>query len=209
MNRAEFANGCRLGAVLVAGTLLAASASSSSQSPQPAAGAQPVGPAGIGEPGLEAPQPQPMDQPRAMGLWKSSFGAVKLEADEKHGGLRAGMVQGVWMYQRDKQDVVGYFAGNMRGNVLTFSWQEPAQPAPLQGQGYIVFDGTGTNFGGRWWTSNHDRAGEWTGWRPTDAKPAPQGPAQQAQPYPAQPSPQSYSTPAPAPGPYPTQPQPR
>ena len=55
------------------------------------------------------PPPQQMDPARALGLWRSTFGAVKLEADNSHGGLQAGAVQGVWMYQRQGQDVIGYF----------------------------------------------------------------------------------------------------
>src|SRR3954451_2428322 len=68
------------------------------------------------------PPPQEMEASRALGLWRSNFGAVKSEPDNAHGGLPAGAVQGVWMYQRQGQDVVGYFYGTLRGNVLQFHW---------------------------------------------------------------------------------------
>ena len=66
------------------------------------------------------PPPQQMDPSRALGLWKSTFGAVKIEADNSKGGIEAGAVQGVWVYTRQGQEVIGYFAGNLRGNVLSF-----------------------------------------------------------------------------------------
>jgi hypothetical protein len=111
-----------------------------------------------------APPPQQMDPVRALGLWKSSFGAVKIEEDTSR-GQGTGLVQGVWVYQRAGQDVVGVFGGSLRGNVLEFSWQEPSTPVPLVGQGYLVFDPTGQRFAGRWWTTARDRTGEWSGWR--------------------------------------------
>lgn len=120
-----------------------------------------------------APPPQAMDTTRALGLWKSSFGAVKIEEDLSKGAAGAGFVHGVWVYQRQGQDVVGYFGGNLRGNVLEFAWQEPAQPAPLVGQGYIVFDPQGQRFAGKWWTTARDRTGEWSGWRQEGQQPAP------------------------------------
>jgi hypothetical protein len=120
-----------------------------------------------------APPPQAMDTGRALGLWKSSFGAVKIEEDLSKGAAGAGYVHGVWVYQRQGQDVVGYFGGNLRGNVLEFAWQEPAQPAPLVGQGYIVFDPQGQRFAGKWWTTARDRTGEWSGWRQEGQQPPP------------------------------------
>ena len=148
------------------GAALAASASSSSnKQPEPQYG--------------QSPPPQQMDLTRALGLWKSSFGAVKIEEDISK-GQGAGYVHGVWVYQRAGQDVIGYFGGNLRGNVLNFAWQEPANPAPLQGQGYIVFDPNGARFSGKWWTTSRDRTGEWSGWR-QEGQPAapPPGPADQ------------------------------
>jgi hypothetical protein len=112
-----------------------------------------------------------MDEPRALGLWKSSFGAVKIEEDLRGGQPGGGQLQGVWMYQRNNADVIGYFAGKLQGNVLQFTWDEPAQPAALQGEGYIVFDQQGQRFAGRWWTTSHDRVGEWNGWRQGLSKP--------------------------------------
>jgi hypothetical protein len=110
------------------------------------------------------PAAQQMEPTRAMGLWRSTFGAVKIEPDDRNGGLQAGNVQGAWMYQRQGQDVVGLFWGNMQGNVLKFHWQEPSNP-PLTGEGYLVFDPAGRQYSGRWWSDRKDRVGEWNGWR--------------------------------------------
>ncbi|MBL9013109.1 MAG: hypothetical protein JNL83_02980 [Myxococcales bacterium] len=117
------------------------------------------------------PPPQQMEPARALGLWRSTFGAVKIEADNSKGGLTTGAVQGVWVYQRQGQEVVGYFSGNLRGNVLDFRWQEPNNP-PLMGSGYLVFDPQGRQYTGKWWSDARDRVGPWNGWR--------QGPAQNA-----------------------------
>jgi len=112
-----------------------------------------------------APQGQPMEPARALGLWKSSFGAVKIFDNPGNGG-----VDGIWLYQKNGQDVKGYFSGALSGNVLQFTWREPADPAPndpnvLAGEGYVVFDPQGQRFNGRWWTTSRDRTGEWSGWR--------------------------------------------
>src|SRR5215470_8554078 len=115
--------------------------------------------------GQNSPPPaQQMEAARALGVWRSTFGAVKIEADDSRGGLQTGNVQGVWVYQRQGQEVVGYFSGNLRGNVLQFRWQEPNNP-PLTGEGYLVFDPTGRQYSGRWWSDRRDRVGEWNGWR--------------------------------------------
>ena len=113
---------------------------------------------------MNPPPAQDMDASRSIGLWKSTFGAVKIEADNAHGGLQSGALQGVWQYQRQGQDVVGYFYGTIRGNVLQFHWQEPANP-PLTGEGYLVFEQTGRQYSGRWWSDKRDRVGDWNGWR--------------------------------------------
>ncbi len=110
------------------------------------------------------PPPQQMEAGRALGLWRSTFGAVKIEADNSKGGLNTGAVQGVWVYQRSGQEVVGYFSGSLRGNVLDFHWQEPNNP-PLTGAGYLVFDPQGRQYAGRWWSDRKDRIGDWNGWR--------------------------------------------
>jgi hypothetical protein len=141
-------------------------------------------PYGFGQPqgaqAYQAPQPQQMDEPRSLGLWKSSFGAVKIEEDLKGGAPGGGVLQGVWMYQRNGADVIGYFAGKLEGNVLQFTWSEPSTGAPLEGSGYIVFDQAGQRFAGRWWTTAKDRVGEWSGWRQGMDKPqAPPNPYQQ------------------------------
>jgi hypothetical protein len=158
------------------------------------------------------PAARQMDAQLAMGVWRSTFGAVKLEPDSQHGGLAAGSVQGVWMYNRQGQQVVGLFYGNLRGNVLQFHWQEPAQP-PLVGEGYLVFDPSGQQYSGRWWSERHDRVGEWNGWR--DGMPRPgaqpqQGGQEQNGAYPQQgqqPYPQQGQQPYPQQGqqPYPPQ----
>jgi hypothetical protein len=111
-----------------------------------------------------APAPQQMEPNVALGVWRSTFGAVKIEADNSHGGLATGNLQGVWVYQRQGQEVIGYFAGNLRGNVLSFRWQEPNNP-PLTGEGFLVFDVQGRQYSGRWWSDKRDRVGDWSGWR--------------------------------------------
>jgi len=140
--------------------------------------AQRAGQPGDGEAEAPPPASEPMDAARALGLWRSTFGAVKIEPDSSHGGLPSGSVQGVWVYQREGQDVVGYFAGTLKGNVLQFHWQEPSTP-PLTGQGYVVFDAQGRQYSGRWWSDRRDRIGEWSGWRqPAQAGGGPSGAAQ-------------------------------
>jgi hypothetical protein len=105
-----------------------------------------------------------MDASQALGLWRSTFGAVKIEPDNSKGGLDSGSLQGIWVYQRQGQEVVGYFAGSLRGNVLQFRWQEPSDP-PLTGEGFLVFDVQGRQYSGRWWSDRRDRVGDWNGWR--------------------------------------------
>ncbi len=113
---------------------------------------------------MSPPPPQQMEPAAALGLWRTNFGAVKIEADNSKGGLGTGAVQGVWVYQRQGQEVVGYFSGNLRGNVLDFRWQEPNNP-PLTGAGYLVFDPQGRQYSGRWWSDRRDRIGDWNGSR--------------------------------------------
>ena len=145
--------------VVVLAGCVAAVGSSTSSSNQSTSGSPQYGQ------GQSSPPPsQQMDPSRALGLWKSSFGAVKIEADDSKGGLQSGAVQGVWVYTRQGQEVVGYFAGNLHGNVLQFRWQEPNNP-PLVGEGYLVFDLQGRQYSGRWWSERHDRVGDWNGWR--------------------------------------------
>ncbi len=162
------------------------------------------------------PPPQQMDSARALGLWRSTFGAVKIEADNAHGGLPAGALQGVWMYQRQGQDVIGYFYGTLSGNVLKFHWQEPNNP-PLTGEGFIVFEQSGRQYSGRWWTDKRDRVGDWNGYRQADAsqqyagygQQQPYGGAQYGgqQPYPQQQQQQYPPQQYPQQQPYPQQPQ--
>lgn len=163
--------------VTVAAACLAAVGSATSNSNPPA-----VTPQTNNSP----PPPQEMDAARALGLWRSTFGAVKIEADNSRGGIQAGAIQGVWMYQRQGgEEVIGYFSGNLRGNVLQFRWQEPNNP-PLTGEGYLVFDQQGRQYSGRWWSDKRDRVGDWNGWRQASAQ-QPYGqygqPATGAQPY--------------------------
>jgi hypothetical protein len=105
-----------------------------------------------------------MEPATALGLWQSNFGAVKIEADNSKGGIAANAVQGVWVYTRQGQEVIGYFSGTLRGNVLDYRWQEPNNP-PLTGSGYVVFDPQGRQYDGRWWSDRKDRVGAWNGWR--------------------------------------------
>jgi hypothetical protein len=162
-------NVARVVAVLGACVAAVGSASSSSNN----ANNQQQPPSQYGQAG-GPPPPQQMDPARALGLWRSTFGAVKLEADDAHGGIQAGAVHGVWTYQRQGQEIVGYFSGSLRGNVLQFRWQEPNDP-PLVGEGYLVFDQQGRQYSGRWWTERRDRVGDWNGWR--------QNVSQQRDPY--------------------------
>ena len=156
MSVGSVGNVARVIAVLAACAAAAGSATSSSSGNQQDPS---LGPGGEGP-----PPPQQMESSRALGLWRSTFGAVKIEPDSSHGGLDAGSVQGVWMYQRQGQEVIGYFSGNLRGNVLQFRWQEPSDP-PLVGEGYLVFDAQGRQYAGRWWSDKRDRIGDWNGWR--------------------------------------------
>jgi hypothetical protein len=149
----SLANVARVTVVLIAGVAALGSATSTSNNAPPPA--QPI---------ASPPPAQQMDPTRALGLWRSTFGGVKIEEDASKGGLQSGAVQGVWVYQRQGQEVIGYFAGNLRGNVLQFRWQEPASP-PLVGEGFLVFDPTGRQYSGRWWSDRRDRVGDWNGWR--------------------------------------------
>jgi hypothetical protein len=138
--------------VLLALAFAASLASSGNRAPPPETPANP-------SPGDDRPPPEAMRPELTLGLWHSSFGPVKMELDR-----RPGRVLGVWVYERSGQEVIGSFSGDLSGNVLQFRWEEPAEP-PLRGAGYLVFGPDGLNFKGRWWTDNHDREGEWNGWR--------------------------------------------
>jgi hypothetical protein len=133
----------------------------------------------------------------ALGLWRSTFGEVKVEADDSKGGLQAGAIHGVWVYQRNGVEVRGYFAGRLRGNVLDMRWNE--NPT-LAGAGYLVFDPSGRQYTGRWWTDRRDRNGEWNGWRDAVAAPSPVAAAPPPPPAPSAPAMEpSPAPPAPAP----------
>jgi hypothetical protein len=167
---------------LVAASCLAAvgsATSSSNNQPDPQTAAQ-QGPH----------QPQQMDAQRALGLWRSTFGAVKIDPDNAHGGIAAGAVHGVWEYSRGGTDVIGYFYGTLDGNVLRFKWQEPANP-PLTGEGFLEFEQTGRQYHGRWWSDRKDRVGDWNGWRQAQGAVGDNGdPNQPQQGYPQQGYPQ-------------------
>jgi hypothetical protein len=107
-----------------------------------------------------------MDPSMALGLWNSNFGPVKIEADTSGG---TGKLMGVWVYDRDGQEIIGFFSGQANGNVLNFGWEEPSTGAPLRGAGYLTFDPAGASFTGRWWTDSRDRGGDWNGWRGQNA----------------------------------------
>jgi hypothetical protein len=167
-----------------------------------------------------------MDSSQAIGLWKSSFGPVKIEYDNSAG---PDQLMGVWVYDRNQQEIIGFFSGPVEGNVLRFDWKEPSEEGdPLEGSGYLVFDASGRSFTGRWWTTNRDRGGPWSGWRapgdepaggqtyggavapapaPGPAEPAP--PPGPAEPAPVEPPPVGEPAPVPAPDPDVPPPTPR
>jgi len=174
----KLGNVARVVAVVAGCVAAAGSATSTSNQHRPS-----------GDPQMNANSPpasQQMDPTRALGLWKSTFGAVKIEPDERNGGLQAGNVQGAWMYQRQGREVIGLFWGSLQGNTLKFHWQEPPSGAsnePLSGEGYLVFDPAGRQYSGRWWSDHRDRVGDWNGWRadgqlPPDPSYDPQGQGQ-------------------------------
>lgn len=134
--------------------LLSAACAPTTRSATPTAPATPAVP-----PPSEAMMPS-----EAMGMWQSSFGAVKIEPDTTGSN---GRLMGVWLYERTGQEVVGFFAGELRGNVFEFSWHEPSQPEDLTGAGYLVFDPAVGRFTGKWWSHDQSRGGAWNGWRPT------------------------------------------
>lgn len=144
---------CRV--IVVAGAAAAALASGSSNANRPAD-------APAGGDSSAAPESQPMDAGEALGLWKTNFGPVKIEKDPDSGESN---VRGVWVYDRSGEEVIGYFSGPLDGNVLQFRWVEPAKPADLVGDGYVVFDPASRTFTGRWWTTDRMRGGEFTGRR--------------------------------------------
>jgi hypothetical protein len=129
-----------------------------------------------------------MDERMALGLWKSNFGAVKIAQDDSQG---AGHVMGVWVYQKEGKEVVGYFSGPLQGNVLNFVWHEPGD---LTGAGYLTFDVNGNSFAGRWWSEGRRRSGHWNGWRTPTTAPHSQPSA--AEPDPAAPVTPDAETPA-------------
>ncbi len=114
---------------------------------------------------------QSIDPSLLVGVWKSNFGPVKIAPDPTGA---TGKLAGVWVYDRDGAEVIGYFEGALRGNVLSFKWQEPAAGQPLLGGGYLQFDTEGKTYTGRWWTDNRDRSGEWNGWRPQNEEATPE-----------------------------------
>ena len=197
-------NVARVVAVLAA--VVAAAGSATSESSKPVAGQPPQ--YGAQAANNQPPPPQQMEPSAALGLWRSTFGAVKIEADNSKGGLQTGAVQGIWVYQKQGQEVVGYFSGSLRGNVLQFRWQEPNNP-PLTGEGYLVFDVQGRQYSGRWWSDRRDRVGDWNGWRnapiqrTNDPGQPYGGQGYAADPYARPPQPGPYQpAPAPQPGPY-------
>lgn len=187
-----------------------ASASSSQNSPDQM---------GQGGYSMSPPQPQAMAPAAALGVWMTSFGAVKIEEDLSRAPAGSGQIHGVWTYtdRNTQREVIGYFSGVLRGNVLDFRWHEPSQPQPLVGSGFVAFDPMGRSFKGRWRTDTGDRVGDWDGWR-QGAQGQPGQAGQYGQPYGQQPQPQPYGQqpygqqpygqPQPQPQPYGQQPQP-
>ncbi len=186
----------RLGLVALAALALAASGSSKPTPPINAYN-QPTGERAL-------PTPQAMDRQAPLGLWTTNFGAVKIESD-------GAALHGAWSYDRDGQQVVGYFGGVLDGNLLRLTWREPAQPIPgapqLTGEGWLAFDPSGASFAGSWWSDDGQRKGDWTGTRV--AQPLPGDPAYGGQTYGAPYPPPAYPSPAPyAPPPSATSPPP-
>ena len=157
----NLANGARvLALALGCAAALGSATSTSNNGSSGTTNAPPTGEGAIY--GNSPPPAQQMDPTRALGLWKSTFGAVKIGADPN----RQGAVQGVWLYQRQGQEVIGYFNGTLNGNVLSFRWQEPGNGGPpLVGEGWVAFETSGRQYSGRWWSDKHDRVGDWNGWR--------------------------------------------
>jgi hypothetical protein len=183
------------GMVVVAACFAALASASSSQNTWGGQGSQTMAP----------PPPQPMPPTAALGLWMTSFGAVKIEQDLSRSAEGTEFIHGVWTYQdrRDGREVIGYFTGALRGNVFEFRWQEPTPSTAMVGSGFLVFDVMGRQFNGRWRTDAGDRGGDWSGWRqpagqttppvqapygqaPTYQQP---GPGRQTDPYAQPPSP--------------------
>jgi hypothetical protein len=152
--------------ILLAAALAALAASTNSRQSAP-----PAQPAGAWS--SQPPQSQPMDPRAATGLWKTTFGPVKIEPSTD--GVPTA-VHGAWTYAKDGGQVIGYFGGTLDGNVLRLTWREPGQPIPgvasLEGEGWIVFEPNGGRFTGRWWTNQRDRQGDWSGWRGGQNAPA-------------------------------------
>jgi hypothetical protein len=120
------------------------------------------------QPVPQPPASVPMERSSALGLWLSNFGAVKIEQDDAAGGDK---LMGAWVYDRSGKEVIGFFSGELSGNVLRFTWHEPAEPQGLTGGGYLAFEPQGSRFSGRWWTHDRSRGGLWSGWRNENADP--------------------------------------
>jgi hypothetical protein len=71
-----------------------------------------------------------MDASRALGLWRSTFGAVKIEPDNRGGGLEAGSLQGIWVYQRQGQGQTYQPSPYQRRQPYQPSQAQPPQQAP-------------------------------------------------------------------------------
>ncbi|HET6613197.1 MAG TPA: hypothetical protein VFG83_14470 [Kofleriaceae bacterium] len=125
------------------------------------------------EPGTAHVSPAPtlaMPAAAALGLWQTSFGPVKIVAN---GAAGPQAIMGVWVYDRDGREVIGFFGGQLSGNVLSFSWHEPAG-APgldddLTGSGYLTFNPAERRFFGRWWSGDGRLDGSFSGVRPRPA----------------------------------------
>jgi hypothetical protein len=148
-------------ALLLLGLAVPGAACTVNQGPSPEMARQP--------PPATPPQPLAMSPSQALGLWQSSFGAVKIEPDSG----QPDRLMGIWLYDRTGQEVLGFFTGPLRGNVLEFTWHEPAQPRDLVGAGFLVFEPDGSRFTGTWWTGDQSRSGDWNGWRVAQAGSAP------------------------------------
>ena len=137
----------------------------------------------------KAPTPISMESSLAMGLWTSNFGAVKIEPDPAGG---EGEAMGVWLYERGGEEVIGYFAGKLRGNVLEFNWHEYGEPVDLTGAGYISFQADGKGFAGRWWSHDRRRNGLFSGERDEVTATPPAAPSGQPDAIPEPPEDETY-----------------
>lgn len=95
------------------------------------------------------------------GVWDSNFGQVKFQRTEKPGFYR-----GVWMFEREGEQVIGYFEGELTGKQFWFRWHQPGEDGQDRvGSGRIFFNEVGNRFDGTWATEDGGQNGNWNGSR--------------------------------------------